>query len=263
MANQSLSILLEIKAKLEPALAAVRGFNQHIKSTIEYNTKLLNGTKALVQWAGAASTVLSVRALAAYAQDAIQARKEQETLVQALRSHGFEITRNVTALRMQQDALEALTGVDGEEIASVQRRLIMYGVEGRYLSQLTALTLDLAAARGISTAAAAEQIAKGRVEGFDVNRTLSGDAQRESLIAQLQAAVGGQAAQRFASSGPLAQSSNGPQPTGIGDGQACCHRLATSCGRASRSLILCCKVILIIGSCYRTSRISGVRAANG
>lgn len=99
-----------------------------------------------------------------FATSFVQAAGEQEratlTLAQAMRQAG---TFTEAALKHNLDyasSLQRMTEYGDEAISGVQRMLTNFGIEGKELDDLTRATLDLAAAKKMDLAAAADLVAK-------------------------------------------------------------------------------------------------------
>lgn len=111
----------------------------------------------------------SVQAVAHFVLDGVAAFAEQEKaqlkLGLALRNVGGASQELVARLNTQTQALERLTGIDGDYLTSLQAMLTTMGVAPEQLERFTQAAVNLATATGQDAKVAAQLLARANAEG--------------------------------------------------------------------------------------------------
>jgi hypothetical protein len=192
------------------------GLQGRAKTVSDLNRELRNGSAAINDMAAKFSAVLGLAALRQFSRQAIEAGRSQAQLGAVLRSTGQDSMAFRHELEEQRKALMAAAGVDDDELVTVQRLLLSYGVRADQIRQLTALTLDYAAAMGGTAAAAAETLGRSlsgqaiviRGMPVQIDQTLPRAEKLALLMEVLSKRVGGQARAAFQSMAPEVQRFN-------------------------------------------------------
>jgi len=158
--HNTLSFLIQFKSDLSVLNKAVSWLEQAQRRVQQYNATMQNGTRAINAGLQAAAGFFAVGALKSYVGEAVEMRKAQGQLDQALKKSGQYSAEYSRQLAAQADALEGATGVDSSRVQVVQRELTLAKVKRQDMAELTALTLDYAAAREVEAGAAAKLVAQ-------------------------------------------------------------------------------------------------------
>lgn len=201
MAN-ALSFILEFKANFA-GLQRVASEVQTRMATIQASAqKMEEGAAATMnRVVQGAAALFAADKLRAYGQEAIEAAKGQAQLNQALKKSGQDSAAYRAELQAQAQALQNLTGVDDDQITQIQRQLVFGKTQRKDIADLTALTLDFAAAKSIDGVTASKLIVKAlQGEGEELKRygvELGEGTDRLSALKKGLTAFKGQASEAF------------------------------------------------------------------
>lgn len=207
-------IELEIVASANQATAAINAFFANIGKQSEaikqVNAAYREAGEAVARIAGAMAAIFGARQLDTFASQAMERRKAFAGLDSALKSSKQYTAAYTDELKRQREELERLAGVDEDELAMVQQRLISLGVTSENMGRATELTLDLAAAMGTDVAQAARNLGNAMagddviLRGYrlEIDRTLPKTQQLAQLFDQLGEKVGGRARDAFQNTAP-------------------------------------------------------------
>ncbi|HEV2207301.1 MAG TPA: hypothetical protein VG167_00885 [Verrucomicrobiae bacterium] len=216
-----ITILVDGRATFEQLESALGGLQQkfgaffsgiqgRMNAVSDLNKQLQNGSAALNDLAGKFTAVLGVAALQQFGKEAIASGRSMAQLGAVLKSTKQDSEAMRAQLEEQRKTLSGVTGVEQDELVSVQRLLLTYGASADVLPKLTALTLDYAAATGMGATEAATLLGRA-LSGQDVvlrgmrltiDQTLPRGQQLALLMEMLAQRVGGQARAAFEQTAP-------------------------------------------------------------
>jgi hypothetical protein len=198
----TVSVLLQFKTDLSGLERFASTLQTRLNQVQEFNRKLAGGADALNTALQAAAGFLAMGALKEYTREAIEARQAQAKLAQALQQTGQNTAGYRSELSAQAQALRRATGLQDETIAGVQRQLVFGKAQRKDIADLTALTLDFAAAKEIDAVSAAKAVGRALLgEGDELQRYGVTVNLAQDKIAALREGLGkfaGQASQSFA-----------------------------------------------------------------
>lgn len=198
----TLSVLLSFKTDLSGLEKFQTGLTSRLKQIQDFNAKIATGTNAVATALQAAAGYFAIGQLKDYTREAVQARTAQGQLAQALKQQKQDSTSYRSELQAQAEALQRTTGVQDEVISGVQRQLVFAKVQRKDIADLTALTLDFAAAKEVDGVSAAKAVGRAlQGEGDELKRygvevNLAGD--KVSALKEGLGKFKGQAATAFA-----------------------------------------------------------------
>lgn len=217
MSTPGSTITVTIEALTDKAKQAVNGFFDALEKRSglveSLNAQFENGSAAINRMTEALGALISAEALRGFVDEALNGAKAAKQFEQALNSSGQASDEYREKLEAQRKAQSELTGMREEDIMGVQRTLIQFGVLQDQMPVLTGLTLDYAAAMGLSASGAAEALGRA-LQGQDIvlkgmhltiDKSLSKTQQLALLEETLQRKVGGQAAAMKEAVGPLSE----------------------------------------------------------
>jgi hypothetical protein len=203
--NPGATITITLESQTEKANAAIqsffRGLGERVDFVSKLNKQLENGSHNVNQLAAAFGALIGIGAMKGFVQEAINAGRAAAQLEAALKSTGQASADYRKELEGNRKALANKIGVDDDELLSVQRLLVQFGVQAENMKELTALTMDYAAAMNQDAMSAATNLGRA-LQGQDVqlrgmriqlDQTLPKAQQLQMLMAILQKQVGGQA----------------------------------------------------------------------
>lgn len=177
----TLSVLLNFKTDLSGLEKFTSTLTRRLQQVQELNSKIVNGAAAVNGALQAAAGFLAVGQLQAYTREAVEARTAQGKLAQALRQQGQDSSGYRRELEANASALQQTTGIQDELIVGVQRQLVFAKAQRADMAELTALTLDFAAAKETDVVSAAKAVGRAlQGEGDELKRygvevSLTGD----------------------------------------------------------------------------------------
>jgi len=151
------------------------------------------------------ATVFSAKQLFDFAKDSFMAFGEQEAAVvklnQALANFGVYSEQTTKSLQDYATALSDTTVYADEQIISIQAQLTAFGLQGKQLKDVTKSTLDLASAKGMDLASAAQLLGKAFVgetgalskQGIVIDDSLPKHEKFAAVMAKVNGMFGGQA----------------------------------------------------------------------
>ncbi|MFA5263052.1 MAG: hypothetical protein WC378_04450 [Opitutaceae bacterium] len=199
----TLSVLLNFKTDLSGLEKFTTAFNERLKTVEAFNSKIKNGAQTVNNALQAAAGYLAIGALREYTAEAIDARKAEAKLGEALKQTGQFSAEYQAELEKQATAMQGLTGIEDELISGVQRQLIFGKAQRKDIAELTSLTLDFAAAKEIDAVSASKAVSRALLgEGDELKRygvELGSSLDKVTALKEGMAKFKGQAAESFAS----------------------------------------------------------------
>lgn len=125
-----------------------------------------------------------------FSDQAKEAERAQMKLTQTLQLVGMETTNNTKILLENASAIARKSSFTNEEITGVQSQLLLYGVQGKALNDLTQGIVDYASFSGKDMVGASQRVSQAvdgvsdKVKGLNVNlKGVNGTQERAAVIA--------------------------------------------------------------------------------
>lgn len=189
--------------EIEVALTlAGEGFK---KSLGDVEDKLGGFEKGVKTLGTAIAAVFSAKQLFDFAKASFMAFGEQEAAVvklnQALANFGLYSEKTTKGLQDYAAALQSTTVYADEQIIAIEAQLTAFGLQGKQLKEVTKSTLDLASAKGMDLASAAQLLGKAFVGetgmlaryGIVVDDSVPKHEKFAAVMAKVNGMFGGQA----------------------------------------------------------------------